>query len=170
MTAFRMGPNGYFNDQVSDAETPTVFRNLAALRRDSMQDFTVVMEGHMPIEVIRLARRLTGDNFAQWMRVNADGPLRELVRTILNFLNGKLGHLSVNTAISMHEERMKNMSHFHDAVYVPTNRDGSSLDVLLRQGLKLFDFDLYRLLEGIGPVQVGRIFLLLGGETYYVQQ
>lgn len=170
MTTFRMGPNGYYNDQVSDTEAPTLFRNLGALRRDAYQDFSVVMEGHAPIEIIRLARRLTGDNFAQWMRANADGPLGSLVRDILNYLNGKIGHLSINTAISIQEERLKTTTHYHDAVYVPTSRDGSTLDPLLKQGLKLYDFDLYRLLSGIGPINLGRIMLLLGGETYYAGQ
>lgn len=170
MTTFRMGVNGYYNDQVTDTEAPTIFRNLVALRRDAAQDFSVVMEGHAPVEIIRLARRLTGDSFAQWVRANADGPLGTLMRDILNFLNGKIGHLTVNTAITIQEERLKNASHFHDAVYVPTSRDGSTLDPLLRQGLKLYDFDLYRLISGIGPVNLGRIFLLLGGENYYAGQ
>jgi hypothetical protein len=162
-----MGPNGFFFDQVNDAEMATIFKNLAALRRDSLVDFNMVLKGHVPVEIIRLVRRLTGDTFSQWLRANADGPLAGLVRDILNYLNGKIGHLSINTSISIHEERMKNLSHYHDAVYTPTGREGSSLDPLLKNGLKLFDFDLYRLLAGIGPIAVGRIFLLHGGESYY---
>lgn len=169
MTAYRLGPNGFFNDEVSDAEMATIFKNLAALRRDSLVDFTLILKGYVPVEIIRLVRRLTGDTFSQWMRANADGPLASLVRDILNYLNGKVGHLTINTAISIHEERMKTTPHRHDAVYVPTNAaGGSALDPLLKSGLELYDFDLYRLIAGMGPIAVARIFLLHGGESYYV--
>lgn len=170
MTSFRMGTNGFFDDQVSDAEATGLFRNLVALRRDAYVDFNVLLKGYTAIEIIRIVRRLTGDNFADWMRVNADGPLSGLVRDLLNYLNGKIGHMSVRTSITMHEERLRNTNHHHDAVYTTTNTGGSSIDKLLRDGCYLYHFDLYRLLAGLGPLDVGRVFLLLGGGTYYVEQ
>lgn len=162
-----MGANGFFNDQVSDAEMVTICKNLQMLRRDSLVDYTTVLQGHVAIEIIRLVRRLTGDDFAQWMRVNADGPLAGLVRDTLNYINGKIGHLSMKTSVTMHEERLRNVNREHLATYTPLGREGSSLDPMLKNGLSLFNFDLYRLLSGIGPVEVGRMFLLLGGDTYY---
>ena len=170
MTSFRMGTNGFFNDQVTDAEATGLFRNFVALRRDSYVDFNVMLKGHVPIEIIRAVRRLTGDDFADWMRVNAEGPLASLVRDILNYLNGKIGHMSLRTSITMHEERLRNFNHHHDAVYVTTSHGGSSIDPLIKQGLQLYHFDLYRLMAGIGTLDVSRIFLLLGGGTYYVEQ
>lgn len=79
MASFRMGTNGFYNDQVTDAEAAGLFRNLMALRRDAYVDFNVLLKGYTAIEIIRVVRRLTSDNFADWMRVNADGPLSGLI-------------------------------------------------------------------------------------------
>lgn len=170
MTDFRFVGNGYVNAQVSDSEASGLFRNLAALRRDSFTDFSVIMEGHLPIEIIRIANRLSDADFVDWMRVNADGPLSGLVRDILNYLNGKVGHFTIKTSINIHEERLRPGTRLHDATYTPGTRSESSMDGNLRNGDRLFNFDLFRLMAGIGPVDVGRIFLLLGGASYYAEQ
>lgn len=170
MTDFRYAGNGYIGAQVSDSEASTLFRNLAALRRDSFNDFSVLMEGHLPIEAIRTAQVLTGGDFVDWMRVNADSPLQGLVRDILNYLNGKVGHFTIKTSIKIHEERLRPGIHYHEATYTPGARSESTLDGTLRNGARLFNFDLFRLMAGIGPVDVCRIFLLLGGATYYAEQ
>jgi hypothetical protein len=168
MAKFKLGVNGYVTDQSSEAELTAIFRNLALLRRDSCVDFSVVADGRMAIETLRCARRLTGNNFREWMRVNADGPLKVLIRDLLNYINGKVGHLTMNSSITMHEEMLRNNAHRqNEALYVPSDREGSAIDIHLKNGRNLFDFDLYRLMSGMGAVNVARIFLLLGGASYY---
>lgn len=170
MATFKLGVNGYVNSQISEAELGAILKNLQLLRRDSYVNFAVVADGRLAIEAIRCARRLTGDSFREWMRVNADGPLRSLVRDILNYVNGKVGHLTMNSSITMHEEILRNNAHRQvEALYVPTDREGSAIDTHLKNGRSLYDFDLYRLMAGLGPINVVRIFLLLGGAVYYGQ-
>lgn len=169
MAKYKLGVNGYVSDQTNEAELSATFKNLALLRRDAYVDFSVLVEGRLAIETIRCARRLTGDNFREWMRVNADGPLRALIRDMLNYVNGKVGHLTMNNSITMHEEILRGPRQT-EALYVPSSREGSALDLQLKNGHALYDFDLYRLISGIGAINVARIFLLLGGASFYGQQ
>jgi len=167
MTEFALVSNGFVASGIPDAELTGIFKNLKALKKDSYVDFTVVLKGHMAVEVIRCVRRLTGDSFRDWMKANSDGPIGPLVRDLLNYLNGKVGYHTVHSSIAIQESRLTQVDHFHSAVYTPTTRQESSLEPLLKQGMSLHDYDFYRLMAGIGAVDIARIFLLLGGESYY---
>jgi hypothetical protein len=169
MPEYRLINNGYVDASLSDQELSVLFRNLRMLRQDAYNDFEIVIKGYVAVETLRVAKRLTGNDFDQFLKLNFDngnGPLANLVRDIVHYLNGKQGHQTVLTSIRMCEHVLEASARARSATYQATYRHGSS-EPFLKDGYSVEDYDLYRLAAGIGPAAVGRIFLLLGGENYY---
>lgn len=169
MPDYRLIKNGCVDASLSDQDLAALFRNLRLLRTDSYNDFEIVVKGYVAVETLREVKRLTGNNFPQFLEANYDsgrGALAGLVRDILHYLNGKQGQNSVLTSLRMHEHMLEAAGRSRAAAYTPTVRPGSGVS-MLNKGYVVEDYDLYRLTAGIGPAAVGRIFLLLGGETYY---
>jgi len=169
MSEFRLTSNGYVDSALTDADLAAIFRNLKALNVASFSNFELLEKSHLAIEVIREIKRLLGGhgNFREWLGVNFSGgagPLQDLVRDIGHYLNGRIGHTQLITSISVHENRLKMAR--TAPVLTPGIRSGGS-EPFLKKGDEIYDYDLYRLMAGISPNNVGRIFLLLGGETYY---
>lgn len=170
MPEYRLVANGYAVSTLTDAELQSIFRNLKALRTDAFVDFELVMKGHVAEEVIREAKQLTGNAFRDWLQVNfagGTGHFADLIRDIVHYLNGRIGHAQLLTSISIQENKLKSSSRLRGGVYTPTVRAGGGELLLKEKSDAVYDFDLYRLMAGIAPAGVGRIFLLLGGETYY---
>lgn len=169
MPEFRRGNNGYVSAQLSDGELATMFKNLKHLRQDAYQDFELIMKGDVTIETLREVTALCGTSFAGWMEVNFDngkGPLSDLVRDIVHYLNGRCGHRQMITSLSIQENKLQDAASTRYGTYTPTVRTGGHA-AFLQEGDKVYDNDLYRLMAGVGAGVVGRIFLLLGGENYY---
>lgn len=170
MPNFRPTPNGFVHDALSDGDLVGIFKNLSLLKKDSYNDFEAVIRGHVTLETLRDSTRLVGPSFRQFMEANYDsgrGPLAGLVKDIAHYLNGRIGHQGVLTSIRVEERKLLAAARQRSASYTPTRTSGASLP-LLEDGYVVHDYDLYRLIGGISPANVGRIMLLLGGETYYV--
>lgn len=169
MPDYRLIKNGYVDASLSDQDLASLFRNIRLLRTDSYNDFEIVIKGYVAVETLREAKRLTGNNFAQFLELNfagGRGPLANLVRDIVHYLNGKQGHQTVLTSIRMEEHALEAQARNRSAVYSPAHSPGAG-EPFLKEGYRVEDYDLYRLAAGVGPAALGRIFLLLGGENYY---
>lgn len=169
MPEYRLVGNGYVAANLGDQDLPSILRNLKALRNDAYVDFSLVEKGHVAVETIREVKRLTGNSFRDWLAANyggGNGPISGLVRDIVHYLNNRIGHAQLITSISVQENRLKQLLRSRNGVYTPTTRTING-DDFLQKGDEVFDYDLYRLMAGIAPANVGRIFLLLGGESYY---
>lgn len=169
MPEFRLVSNGYANAAIGDGEMGAIFKNLLCLKTDSFVDFELLAKGHVAIETIREVNRLTGGSFKEFLEVNFDsgkGPISALVRDIVHYLNGRCGHQTVMTSISIQENKLKNFNRSRYGTYSPTIRTGTP-EPFLASGDMVYDYDLYRLMSGIGAGHVGRILLLLGGDAYY---
>jgi len=174
MSDFRLIANGYVEASVSDSDVASVFRNLKALRLDALDNFELIEKGHIAVEVIREVKRLLGGhgNFRAWLHVNfagGSGPLADVIRDLSHYLNGRIGHRQLLTSISVQENRLATIAknQMSPAVYVPTTRGGGGESLLSNKEDAIYDYDLYRLMAGIAPTGVGRLFMLLGGETHY---
>lgn len=169
MPDYRLIKNGYVEASLSDQDLSESFRNLRLLRQDSYNDFEIVIKGYVAVETLREAKRLTGNNFAQFLEINFDGgrgPLANLIRDIVHYLNGKQGHQTILTSLRMEEHALEASARARSATYQTRHRPGTT-EPFLKDGYRLEDYDLYRLAAGVGPAAVGRILLLLGGENYY---
>lgn len=170
MPNYRRIANGFITADISEEEANNLFRNLDLLRKDAYSDFELVVKGHVTLETLRIASRLTGGSFRQFMEANynqGSGSLANLIKDIAHFLNGRLGHHSIITSIKNEEQKLQNFSRSKTATYTPSKRAASALP-LLEDGYIVHDHDLYRLMAGISPANVGRFLQLLGGENYYV--
>lgn len=170
MPSYRIAPHGFINAELSDAEAASIFKNLSLLRKDAYSDFELVIGGHVAIETMREAGRLIGGSFRLFMEANYDGgagPLANLVKDIVHYLNGRIGHHSITTCIKIEEQKLQSLNRNRSAVYTPSTRMGNALP-LLEDGYVVHDYDFYRLMAGISPANVGRFLQLLGGEGYYV--
>lgn len=170
MPNFRLVPNGFIAQDIGDVEADGIFRNLNLLRKDAYSDFEQVIKGHVTLETLRIAHRLTGGSFRSFLEANYDGgngPLTNLVKDLAHYLNGRVGHHAIITSILNEEKKLQSLNRSSSALYRPTNRPMNALP-LLEDGYIVHDYDLYRLMAGISPANVGRFFQLLGGETYYV--
>lgn len=166
MPDFRLVANGYVASSVDDGTLGSVCRGLEAIRKDALVDFALIFKGYTATDILRYANTLTGRAFDEFLKANFDngrGPLSSLIRCAVHFLNGQCGHQSVLTAISIEENKLKS-DHYIDS---PKTRPGCA-ESLLKEGYTLSDYDLYRLMAGIGPTNVGRFMLLVGGREYYV--
>ena len=169
MPDYRLINNGYVDASLSDQDLNGLFRNLRLLRTDAYNDFELVVKGYVAIETLSAAKRLTGGNFAQFLEMNFDagrGPLANLIRDIVHYLNGKQGHLTIITGLRMEEHALEASARARSATYQSVSRTGTT-EPFLKDGYSVEDYDLYRLAAGIGPAAVGRILLLLGGDNYY---
>ena len=169
MPDYRLIKNGYVDASLSDQELSGLFRNLRLLRTDAYNDFEIVIKGYVAVETLRAAKRLTGNDFAQFLELNFDagrGPLANLIRDIMHYLNGKQGHQTILTSLRMEEHALEASARARSVVYQVTHRAGTTAP-FLKDGYSVEDYDLYRLAAGIGPAAVGRILLLLGGDNYY---
>lgn len=166
MPDYRLIQNGYVDASLSDQELNGLFRNLRLLRTDSYNDFEVVIKGYVAVETLNAARRLTGNDFGQFLELNFDagrGPLANVIRDVMHYLNGKQGHQTILTGLRMEEHALESSAPARSAVYQSISRHGTS-EPFLKDGYSVEDYDLYRLAAGIGPAAVGRFFLLLGGD------
>lgn len=169
MPDFRLISNGYVDATLSDQELTALFKNLRMLRKDSYNDFELLVKGHVAEETLREIQRLTGGSFAQWLEVNFDhgkGPISGVIRDVMHFLNNKQSHFTVNTSVRQAELSLAAAAKARSAAYSPNRRTGTG-ESFLRAGYKVEDYDLFRLMGAVGPALVGRLFLLVGGDTYY---
>ena len=169
MPDYRLIDNGYVDSQIPDTELAAVFKRLKALIRDGMIDHELLMKGVLAIDALSLANRLTGRSFRGFVEVNYDegrGPLAGLMRDVVNYLNGKTGHQVLLTSITIHHGKLRPTDYAMEGVY-PHHRKTATSEPLLKDGAVLLDYDLYRLMAGIGAVGVARLFLLVGGADYY---
>ncbi|TQH47458.1 hypothetical protein [Pseudomonas aeruginosa] len=169
MNSFRRSPNGFVNAALTDAEMTEAFTNLNLLRKDAYSNFELVIKGHVVIETIRDVSRLVGPSFRQFMETNYDSgraPIAGLIKDIVHYLNGRMGHHSLITSLRIEERKLLSASKVRKSTYRQTQTTGSPLP-LLEDGYIVHDYDLYRLMSGISPSNVGRTLLLLGGENYY---
>lgn len=169
MPEYRLISNGYVDASLSDQDLVSLFKNLGYLRKDSYNDFELVIKGHVAQETLRDVNRLIGGSFEQWMRANYSngaGPIAGVVKDIIHYLNGKQNFSTVVSAIRILELTVPTSNKSRQASYTPVRRSGSG-EPLLSNGYELCDYDLYRLAAGIGPANLGRLFLLLGGDAYY---
>lgn len=169
MPNYRSVANGYVDSRLSDYDLSVLFKNLRYLRKDAYNDFSLIIEGHVAIETLRTAKAITGGSFKQWLEVNFDngrGPLADIIREILYYLAGKQSYATVNTAVRINESLMESAAKQRSGTYASGNLTGSS-DAFTKYGHLVEDYDLYRLMAGVGPSVVGRILLLIGGEVYY---
>lgn len=169
MPDYKLINNGYVDASLSDQELTSLFRNLRLLRQDSYNDFDLVIKGYVAVETLREIKRLTGNNFAAFLELNFDGgrgPMALIVRDVLHYLNGKQGHQTILSSIRMEEHKLEALAKLRSATYSAPHKASGS-EVFLKAGYRVEDYDLYRLAMGIGPAALGRLFLLLGGESYY---
>jgi len=169
MPDYRLVSNGYVAADLDEGEMVGIFRNLKLLKTDCNVDFGLVMKTHLAVEVLRDVNRLTGKSFQNWLAVNFEGGrghIADVVRDVLHYLNGRIGHAQLQTSISVHENKLHSVARMKAGSYSPSARVAGN-EVFLRQGEAVYDYDLYRLMAGIGPLAVGRLFLLVGGESYY---
>lgn len=170
MPNYRVAPNGFINAALSDEEANALFKNLNLLRKDVYTDLSLTTKNHVSLETIRIAMQLTGGSFRQFMEANynqGSGSLANLIKDIAHYLNGRLGHQSILTAIKNEEAKLQNFNRTKSALYTPTRRASNALP-LLEDGYIVHDYDLFRLMAGIAPANVGRFLQLFGGESYYV--
>lgn len=170
MLKYRAVSRGFINADLNETEVSNAFKNLNLLRKDAYNDFELVVGGHVSIETMRISNLLTSGSFRQFMEANYDsgkGPLSGLIKDIAHYLNGKVGHRAITTSINIEEQKIRSQTRIRSATYSPSKTSGSSLP-LLEDGYIIHDFDLYRLMAGISPANVGRFFQLFGGETFYV--
>lgn len=169
MPEYRLISNGYVDASLSDQELTSLFKNLRYLRKDSYNDFELVIKGHVAEETLRDVRRLVGSSFEEWLKLNFDGgrgPLASLARDIVHYLNGKQHYSTVVSAVRIAEQTMMATAKTRQATYIPVRRSGTG-EPFLKDGYTIQDYDLYRLAAGVGPAVLGRLFLLLGGDAYY---
>lgn len=170
MPNYRVAPHGFVSAELSDGEMASIFKNLSLLRKDAYSDFSLVIGGHVAVETLREANLLIGGSFRLFMEANYDGgtgPLANLVKDVVHYLNGRIGHQSIITSLKIEEQKLQSANRIRSALYTPSKRTSISLP-LLEDGYIVHDFDLYRLMAGISPANVGRFLQLLGGEAYYV--
>lgn len=170
MPSFRQVANGYVPDTLSDAELTATLKNLNLLRKDAYSDFTLVLEGHVAVETLHAVTKLVGPSFRAFLEANYDsgrGPLANLIKDIAHYLNGRVGHQNIVTHLRVEERKLYSASRARAATYAPTRTAGNALP-LLEDGYVVHDYDLYRLMAGLSPANVGRLLMLIGGESYYV--
>ena len=169
MPEYRITPNGYAHAALGDSDLGVIFKNLQCLRNDAYVDFDLIMKGAVTIETLREANFLTGRSFAQFLEVNFDsgkGPLASLVRDIVHYLNGRCGHQTIITSLNIEENKLRSLTKARHGTYTPAIRSGGG-EAFLKDQDRVYDNDLYRLMAGVGAGVVGRILLLLGGDSYY---
>lgn len=169
MPDFKLIKNGYVDASLTDQEITNLFANLKLLRRDSYNDFDLVMKGYVAVETLQVVKKLTGNDFPAFLSVNfrgGSGPVAHVIRDIIGMLNGRQGHQGVLSAIRMEEHALEAQARSRAASYQSSTRP-SGQELLLKDGYQITDYDLYRLCSGIGVAALGRFFLLLGGDSSY---
>lgn len=169
MPEYRLVKNGYVPSDISDGELGSLFRNLKALKTDAYNDFTLVIKGYVAIETLSNVKRLVGPSFHDFLEVNfgnGRGPLANLVRDVVHFLNGRCGYFSIFTAIQIAENNLSSGLRRRSGNYTPSISSGKHED-FLKEGDVVMDYDFYRLMAALGPATLGRLVLLIGGEDYY---
>lgn len=169
MPNYRLVANGYVDSALSDNDLNSLFKNLRYLRKDSYDDFEMIISGHVAVETLRIAKAIIGGSFKEWLEVNFNngrGPLADIIREILYYLAGKQSFTTVVTATRIDENIMEASARQRRGSYSSSSASGHS-DLFIKHGHTVQDYDLYRLMAGVGPGVVGRILLLIGGEAYY---
>jgi len=169
MPNFRQIANGFIHNAVSESELSTIFKELNLMRKETYTDYTLVSEGHVAVDTLQRVYRLAGPDFPAFLEANYDrgrGMLALLVKDIVLYLNGKLGHQTIITHLRMEERKLASRLRAGPAVY-QSLKTVPNATPLLGDGETLGNNDLYRLMAGISPANVGRLLMLIGGENYY---
>lgn len=170
MPNYRQIANGFVDDRLSEGQLNETFRNLNLLRQDAYNNFELMISSHVAIETLVAANLLTGGDFQSFLEANYNGGagrLANLIKDIGHYVNGKIGHQSLITSINVEERKLRGINRSTPATFSPSRNAPGHL-ALLDDGHVIHNFDLYRLMAGISPANVGRMFQLLGGESYYV--
>ena len=143
MPNYRLVSNGYVADDISDAELNTLFTSIGYLRRDAYVDFALVVKGHVAVETLKIAKRLVGASFHDFLEANFNGgrgPMAPVVRSLIHFLNNKVGYFTVLTEIQVMENKLHADTLQREGVYTPTFTAGAN-EVFLRSGETVIDYD-----------------------------
>lgn len=170
MPNYRHIANGLVDDSLSDAQLTEIFRNFNLLRQDAYSNFDLMLSSHVAIETLIAVNTLSGGDFQAFLEANyngGNGRLANLIKDIGHYVNGVIGHQSLITSINVEERKLKAANRSAPPSLSPSRNPPGHLS-LLDDGHVITNFDLYRLMAGITPANVGRIFQLLGGESYYV--
>lgn len=166
MPEFRRVANGYINNSLEDKEIGELFTQLKYINKQMTSDFEYALKGFGAVETIPVIRKLVGTSFKEFIEANYNSghsTLSHLVRNIVSYLNGVAGYQNVTTLISVEKARFDYDD--EDETYNNINYVTGSL---YKDGESLTDFDLYRLIAGIGLGQAVKFFLLLGGKSFNV--
>lgn len=169
MPNYRQVANGFVADGLSDGQLAEIFRNLSLLRQDTFNNFDLMLSPHVAIETLSAAKALIGGDFKGFLEANyngGSGRAANLFKDISHYINGVISHQCLMTSINVEERKLKaNNRSATPSAGLPRNPPGHLS--LLDDNQGITNFDLYRLMAGIAPANVGRIFQLLGGESYY---
>lgn len=167
MVNFRQVKNGFINYELGDGDFVTIRRNLKQFIHSGYQDYHIRLNPLIIKDILKQTRLLVGSDFRAFLMANYNrgiGPQAALVREIVNFLSGDLGHRSVSTAITIEENKIKSYDKFDN--WESKTISANHMDATGLANLdKINDFDFYRLCAGLSPELVARMFLVIGGEN-----
>lgn len=167
MPSYRQIQNGFISLEVNDMDLAIIVRNLKSYLRSS-SDFGVKTDPLVIGDIVKQLRLLTGGDFRAFLIANYGdgyGPVSSLVRDIVLYLNGKISYRSVNTAITIEQNRVRTYN---------TIPGGWQNNVMSKNRLdvngvvdlnKVIDYDFFYLMSGISPDCMINMFLSLTGET-----
>lgn len=157
---------GYVLASVAREDVLRQFKILRLIKRTIDVDLDPITKASVAKDVMDVSKVLVGGSFREFVIANYDngrGPLSNVMKAVVQYLNGQLGFRNLLSMITVEENKL--------GFFTPDNREGEApLEIkpstgipLLEQGQVLNDDSLFKLMEGISPIHYARILLLLAG-------
>lgn len=166
MSELKRVANGYVSAKLEPAEIEDLFNELKHINKRLVEDFEFLVKGFGANEAVPVIRKIVGDDFKLFVEENYNkgaSTLSHLFKGVVGYLNGKIAYQSIHSLISIEQSRFE--TYEADDVYAPVAHIN---EPLFKDGESIEDFDLYRLIAGIGLVRAVQLFLLLGGKSVNV--
>lgn len=162
--------NGYISSRAEDIEFVNGIRRLKLTARALDEDLSPEARVDLTQEILSVANLFIGNSFKLWVVGNYDdgrGPLSNLMLNLLKALNNKIGATNLISMIAVEESRLSCFLPDNRDIKLPNQIKPISKVKLLQEDETLVNDDLYRLISMIGPINLGRILLLLDGGKHY---
>lgn len=164
MSSLKRVANGYVSGILEPVEIEDLFNELKHVNKRLVSDFDFLVKGFGAVEAVPILRKLAGSDFKAFVEGNYNNgtsTLSHLFKAVVCYLNGKIAYQSVHSLVSIEQARFES----DEEVFTPV---ASINEPLFKDGERVEDFDLYRLIAGIGLIRTVQLFLLLGGRSVNV--
>lgn len=170
MNKFRRVNHGFVLATTSCDVVKTQFKVLGLIKDSIDEDLSPKNKAAVTTDVLEVSRELVGGRFKEFVEVNYGGgrsPLANLMKSVVQYLNGRVGFRNLLSLINIEENKLGIFLSDNRELPNPSLLKAGTPIPLLEGSDVLRNDDLFKLLEGIGPVNYARILLLLNGSVQH---